>query len=63
MATVNSAGHVSSKKIGKTRVIARDVKNHAHYGAADIVITPVAKIAFGKSHLEAEVSFSYVLDV
>lgn len=52
---IDSDGILLTGNIGETEVIAQDAQNSAHFGKATIQILQPTGIAFGKSHLEAEV--------
>ncbi|VDM96812.1 unnamed protein product [Thelazia callipaeda] len=63
IAFIDSSGILSSRKLGKTKVVARDLQNVNHFGQAIVQIVEPAGIAFGTSHIEAEIGNDLVLFV
>lgn len=55
VASIDSNGILLTGNLGKTEVIAQDTQNGAHFGKAIVQVLQPTGIAFGKSHLEAEV--------
>ncbi|VDM16620.1 unnamed protein product [Wuchereria bancrofti] len=55
VASVDSSGILLTANLGNTEVIAQDAQNNAHFGKAIIQVLQPTGIAFGRSHLEAEV--------
>ncbi|CAG9540870.1 unnamed protein product [Cercopithifilaria johnstoni] len=61
IASVDSSGILLTGNLGKTEVIAQDAQNSAHFGKAIVHVLQSTEIAFGKSHLEAEVGNDLIL--
>ncbi|VIO88385.1 conserved hypothetical protein [Brugia malayi] len=61
IASVDSSGILLTANLGNTEVIAQDAQNNAHFGKAIIQVLQPTGIAFGRSHLEAEVGSDLIL--
>ncbi|MCP9263383.1 BMA-NPP-12 [Dirofilaria immitis] len=61
VASVDSSGILLTGNLGETEVIAQDIQNSAHSGKAVVQVLQPTGIAFGKSHLEAEVGSDLIL--
>lgn len=53
---VSGNGVVTSLKNGKSHIIARDFRNRAHFGKADVYVASPIKLLFVKSVLESQVN-------
>uniref|UniRef100_A0A1I7W2P4 Nuclear pore complex protein 12 n=1 Tax=Loa loa TaxID=7209 RepID=A0A1I7W2P4_LOALO len=61
VASVDSSGILLTGNLGRTEVIAQDAQNSAHFGSAVVQVLQPTGVAFGKSHLEAEVGSDLIL--
>uniref|UniRef100_A0AAF5Q2G8 Nuclear pore membrane glycoprotein 210 n=1 Tax=Wuchereria bancrofti TaxID=6293 RepID=A0AAF5Q2G8_WUCBA len=61
VASIDFNGILLTANLGNTEVIAQDAQNNAYFGKAIVQVLQPTEIAFGKSHLEAEVRIDLIL--